>query len=71
MSKKHSSKNKQKHNHDTPRSSARKGLHRNWRLWVVVGLMLAAMIAYVISDDESLQPGGDPPGEPMPAAAGP
>ena len=71
MTKKHSSKNKHKHNPGTPHGSARKGLHRNWRFWVAVGLMLAAMFAYVISDDESLQPGGGPPGEPMPASAGP
>ena len=45
-----------------------KALHKDWRSWLVVGLMLAAMWAYVLSMDESLQPGG---GEvaPMPAEA--
>ena len=71
MNKKHSSKNKHKHNHDAPRSSTRNELHRKWWFWVAVGLMLAAMIAYVVSDDESLQPGGGPPGDPIPASAGP
>ncbi len=44
-----------------------KGLHKDWRAWLVVGLMLAAMLAYVFSDDESLQP-GQPAGQPMQAA---
>jgi hypothetical protein len=35
-----------------------KRLHRDWRAWVVVLLMLAAMMAYVLSDNEALQPGG-------------
>jgi hypothetical protein len=47
-----------------------KRLHRDWRAWVAVLLMLAAMFAYVMSDDEALQPGGKIQ-QPMPAAAGP
>ncbi len=37
--------------------------HKDWRTWAVVGLMLAAMFAYVMSDDEALVPGenGDEP----------
>jgi hypothetical protein len=59
----------QKQNHE--HSHARKrGLHRDWRAWVIVGLMLAAMFAYVMSDDESLRFGGGPPQEPVPAATG-
>lgn len=52
------------HEHHPPKSKA---LHKDWRAWLVIGLMLAAMVAYVLSDDESLQP-GLPPGEQMPAA---
>jgi hypothetical protein len=33
-------------------------LHRDWRFWVAIVLMLAAMAAYVLSNDEALQPGG-------------
>ena len=44
------------------------GLHKDWRTWVIVGLMLAAMAAYVLTMDESIQPGGVP-GESMPADA--
>jgi hypothetical protein len=32
--------------------------HRDWRLWVVVGLMLIGIVIYVLSFDEALQPGG-------------
>jgi hypothetical protein len=41
--------------------------HRDWRTWVVVILMLAAMVGYVLSDNESLQP-GKPQQQEMPAA---
>lgn len=45
-------------------------LHRDWRTWVVIGLMLAAMGIYVLSLDDSVQPGGAAPGG-VPAAAAP
>lgn len=61
-------KQKNKHDHEHDR---RRRLHRDWRVWAIVGLMLAAMFIYVLSDDESLQPGGGPPQQPVPAAAGP
>jgi hypothetical protein len=51
------------HEHQAPR----RGLHKDWRAWVVVGLMLAAMAAYVMTNDEADQPGGE--GPPVPAAA--
>jgi hypothetical protein len=46
------------HGHDKQHHSKKQGLHKDWRLWVVVVLMLAAMAMYVLSDDESLQPVG-------------
>jgi hypothetical protein len=52
--------------HGHAKRAPSRGLHRDWRLWVAVALMLAAMIAYVLSMDESLVPGGD--GEKQPAA---
>lgn len=33
--------------------------HKDWRAWVVVVLMLAAMAAYVMSFDESINPEGN------------
>jgi hypothetical protein len=57
------------HGHGEPQhQKTNKGLHKDWRSWLVVGLMLAAMLAYVLTMDESLQP-GQPPGESMPADA--
>lgn len=55
------------HHEHAPRS---KGLHKDWRAWLVVGIMLAAMAMYVLSDDEALQPGDAQPQERVPAAAG-
>ncbi len=33
-------------------------IHKDWRLWVGVILMLVAMAAYVMTLDESILPGG-------------
>lgn len=46
-----------------------KRAHTDWRLWVVVGLMLLAMVVYVLTMDESVQPGGKVQA-PIPAAPG-
>ena len=40
-------------------------LHKDWRAWLALGLMLAAIGMYVFSLDDSVQPGGGPdPGVP-------
>lgn len=39
-------------------------IHTDWRAWVVVGLMLLAMLAYVFSLDEALRPSGQRPAVP-------
>ena len=46
------------------------GLHRDWRTWLVLAIMLAAIGAYVLTLDESIQPGRAAPGG-IPAAAAP
>jgi len=39
------------------KSEARgKQLHRDWRVWLIVGLMLTAMAVYVLTLDESVVP---------------
>ncbi len=38
----------------------KKGLHKDWRMWTAVILMLIAMATYVLTDDEALGPGGQP-----------
>ena len=35
-----------------------RGVHKDWRLWVVVSLMLLAMLTYVMTMDEAVRPGG-------------
>jgi hypothetical protein len=32
--------------------------HKDWRVWLAVGLMLLAMLIYLMTMDESVQPGG-------------
>jgi hypothetical protein len=51
--------------HGHAKRAPSRGLHRDWRFWVAIALMLAAMVAYVLSMDESLQPGGN--GQEQPA----
>jgi hypothetical protein len=56
--------------HDHHQGHKRKGLHRDWRTWVAVVLMLGAMAIYLLSMDESIQPAGTP-GFGMPAGGPP
>lgn len=43
--------------------------HQDWRTWTAVLLMLAAMVVYVFSVDESIGPGADETGTETPATA--
>lgn len=47
---------KHEHQHHHPQAKAVSGT--SWLVWVAVALMLGAMLMYVLSDDESIQPGG-------------
>ena len=63
--------NQHDHNKHHHQQHAKKGraVHKDWRAWVVVLLALAAMLMYVLSDDEALQPGGNrEPGMPADSA---
>ena len=44
-------------------------VHKDWRLWVIVGLMLLGILTYVMTMDEAVQPGGKVQ-KPVPAAPG-
>lgn len=44
----------EKKSHMESSGSNRKRLHKDWRVWVAVILMLAAMIIYVLTLDDSL-----------------
>jgi hypothetical protein len=39
-----------------PGGNRRRKLHKDWRVWLAVALMLAAMAMYVLSLDESVAP---------------
>jgi hypothetical protein len=53
------------HSHEHGRDKAKhahptelwRGLHKDWRTWAVIGLMLAAIGTYVLTLDDSIQPG--------------
>ena len=70
MSKQSHQKHEEKVHHEShgTHSSKSGGLHKDWRTWTVVILMLAAMAIYVLSQDEAIEPGGQTE-EPVPAAA--
>jgi 4-amino-4-deoxy-L-arabinose transferase-like glycosyltransferase len=60
----HKNKGLEEHMHgEHPRRQDRK-LHRDWRIWLGVVLMLAAMAIYLLTMDEAIVPGN-------PAAAHP
>lgn len=44
-----------------------KRLHRDWRVWAAVALMLLAMVVYVLTMDEAVEPGKGVQ-QPVPAA---
>ena len=56
------------HDHSHPQHKQGGGLHKDWRAWTVVILMLAAMAGYILSVDESIEP-GEPDQAQVPAAA--
>lgn len=44
-----------------------RAIHTDWRTYAVVGLMLAAMVGYILSLDEAIEPDGEV-GPAVPAA---
>jgi hypothetical protein len=50
----HDHRDSQKHTHRANQKPHRRGLHKDWRLWVTVSLMLAALLIYVLTLDDSL-----------------
>lgn len=55
--------------HDPPRPHTWHA-HRDWRVWLAVGLMLALILVYVMTENLSLRP-GRPPTQPTPAVHAP
>jgi hypothetical protein len=56
--------NHENYHHNQTNSSRKNGLHKDWRTWVVVLLMLGAMAIYVLSFDERFQFFGAKPAKP-------
>ncbi len=61
---------KHKHEYEHHEGPSRRKLHRDWRLWFAIGLMLAAMLVYIFSDNERFGFGRGRPNKspPVPAA---
>jgi hypothetical protein len=51
------------HAHEKPRRQ----FHKDWRVWTIVIVLLAAMAIYVVTNDEVLRPGPGPQ-QPVPGA---
>jgi len=45
---------KQHHHRNPDSEQPRKEIHKDWRMWVAVILMLAAIMIYVLTLDDSL-----------------
>ena len=45
-----------KHAHQHKEKTGIRNLHKDWRTWVAVGLMLAAIAIYVLTLDDSVVP---------------
>ncbi len=56
--------------HEHPRQHYIRRAHKDWRLWVIVVLMLAMLMVYVVSNDFTHW-GRRPVGPPVPAANAP
>jgi hypothetical protein len=49
------------HHEDKPRRQ----YHKDWRVWVAVLAMLAALATYVLTNDETLRPAPSQPSAPV------
>lgn len=45
-----------RHAHENESESVGRQFHKDWRVWVTVGLMLTAMVIYVLTLDDSVVP---------------
>jgi hypothetical protein len=64
MTHKHEERGSGRHIEHAPR---KRSIHKDWRLWAVVIVMLGAMAIYVMTMDEAVAPGVRPGAE-VPAA---
>ncbi len=52
----HNHKHPGSHDHAHDDREVSRKFHKDWRVWLVVGMMLAAMCIYVLTLDESVVP---------------
>ena len=54
----HNHRHSESHRHvrDENSESSSKKFHKDWRVWLVVGVMLLAIIMYVLTLDDSIVP---------------
>jgi hypothetical protein len=52
----HNHKHPKSHDHPQDGGEVSRKFHKDWRVWLVVGMMLAAMCIYVLTLDESVVP---------------
>jgi hypothetical protein len=64
------SKGSKPRDHAHPRRPFWRHAHRDWRVWIVVLLMLVLVFVYVLTDNLSLRPGKRPT-QPTPAINAP
>ena len=62
-------KHQHEHEHGHHQEPSRRKLQHDWRVWLVVGLMLTSMLVYVMSDNERFGWGGSQRHPPVPAMA--
>jgi hypothetical protein len=58
---------KRHHDHQAKQHLPNRPVHKDWRLWAVVGLMLLSMLIYLLTMDESWIPFGGGTREQVPA----
>ena len=59
--------NAHKREHGRHEAPWHRNLHHDWRLWMVVGVMLIAMLMYVLSDNERFRIGAVRDKRPLPS----
>jgi nicotinamide riboside transporter PnuC len=51
----HRSSGSRRHTRNESKATDKK-LHKDWRLWLIIGIMLTAMFTYVLTLDDSVVP---------------
>jgi hypothetical protein len=66
----HATEHEREFQRENQRHDKYRGLHKDWRAWAVVLVMLVGIVAYILSFDEADSPNAPAGGLRVPAAAG-